>query len=85
MKYASAFTDYRLVASSVTARSERLEHYGQCPGAKSDLLETLANFPEGCALTSLAEAGNMPASAAHRLLAELSRYGYIRQERDHGR
>jgi IclR family transcriptional regulator, acetate operon repressor len=49
------------------------------------VLETLANYPEGCALTALAEAANMPASAAHRLLAELSRYGYIRQERDHGR
>jgi IclR family acetate operon transcriptional repressor len=48
------------------------------------VLETLANFPEGCALSALADAANMPASAAHRLLADLSRYGYVRQERDHG-
>jgi predicted transcriptional regulator len=48
------------------------------------VLETLANFPEGCALSALADAANMPASAAHRLLADLSRCGYVRQERDHG-
>ena len=49
------------------------------------VLETLANYPEGCPLTALAEAANMPASAAHRLLVELSGHGYIRQDREHGR
>lgn len=46
------------------------------------VLETLANRPEGCSLSSLATVANMPVSAAHRLLADLSRCGYVRQARD---
>jgi DNA-binding IclR family transcriptional regulator len=48
------------------------------------VLETLANSPDGCSLSSLAVAANMPVSAAHRLLVELTRYGYVRQKADHG-
>jgi IclR family transcriptional regulator, acetate operon repressor len=48
------------------------------------VLEKLAAHPEGCALSTLAGAANMPVSAAHRLLVDLSRCGYVRQDRDHG-
>jgi IclR family acetate operon transcriptional repressor len=48
------------------------------------VLETLANHPEGCSLSSLSLAANMPASAAHRLLVDLTRCGYVRQNREHG-
>ncbi|HEY6832366.1 MAG TPA: helix-turn-helix domain-containing protein, partial [Pseudolabrys sp.] len=48
------------------------------------VLEELAVHPEGCSLSSLAAAANMPASAAHRLLVELARFGYVRQNREHG-
>ncbi len=48
------------------------------------VLELLATHPEGCSLSFLANETNMPVSAAHRLLVELSRSGYVRQERDHG-
>jgi IclR family acetate operon transcriptional repressor len=48
------------------------------------VLETLASHPEGCSLSSLALAANMPPSGAHRLLVELTRCGYVRQHRDHG-
>ncbi len=49
------------------------------------VLETMANHPEGCGLSTLAEAANMPVSAAHRLLVDLTRCGYVRQDRDTGR
>lgn len=48
------------------------------------VLEKLAAHPEGCALSTLAGAANMPVSAAHRLLVELSRCGYVRQSREQG-
>jgi DNA-binding IclR family transcriptional regulator len=48
------------------------------------VLETLANHPEGCSLSALSAAANMPASAAHRLLVDLARSGYVRQDREHG-
>jgi IclR family transcriptional regulator, acetate operon repressor len=48
------------------------------------VLETLAANPEGCSLSTLANAANMPVSAAHRLLVDLGRTGYVRQSRDHG-
>jgi IclR family transcriptional regulator, acetate operon repressor len=48
------------------------------------VLETLSAHPEGQSLSALAEAANMPASAAHRLLVDLARCGYVRQARDHG-
>ena len=49
------------------------------------LLETLANEPEGRSLSELAASQDMPVSAAHRLLAELSRRGYVRQDQAQGR
>ncbi len=48
------------------------------------VLETLAVHPEGCSLSTLAGAANMPVSAAHRLLVELGRCGYVRQSREQG-
>jgi IclR family acetate operon transcriptional repressor len=48
------------------------------------VLETLAAHPEGYSLSTLAGAANMPVSAAHRLLVDLSRSGYVRQNREHG-
>jgi IclR family acetate operon transcriptional repressor len=48
------------------------------------VLETLAVHPEGCSLSTLAAAANMPVSAAHRLLVELGRCGYVRQSREQG-
>jgi DNA-binding IclR family transcriptional regulator len=48
------------------------------------LLEYLATRPEGAALSEVASALAMPLSAAHRLLAELVRSGYVRQLRDQG-
>jgi DNA-binding IclR family transcriptional regulator len=48
------------------------------------VLEKLAVHPEGCSLSAIAGAANMPVSAAHRLLVDLSRCGYVRQDRDHG-
>ncbi|MEA2839348.1 MAG: hypothetical protein QOF41_678 [Methylobacteriaceae bacterium] len=48
------------------------------------VLEMLAAHPEGCSLSALSTAANMPVSAAHRLLVDLSRCGYVRQDRDHG-
>jgi len=48
------------------------------------VLELLAQHPEGCSLSFLATQANMPVSAAHRLLVELSQHGYVRQNRDHG-
>lgn len=48
------------------------------------ILETLAAHPEGCPLSTLAEAATMPVSGAHRLLVELVRCGYVRQHRDYG-
>ncbi len=48
------------------------------------VLETLADHPEGCSLSQLSLAANMPASAAHRLLVDLARCGYVRQNREHG-
>ncbi len=48
------------------------------------VLEILAAHPEGCSLSFVAEKANMPASGAHRLLNELARCGYARQNRAHG-
>jgi IclR family acetate operon transcriptional repressor len=46
------------------------------------VLETLAAQPDGCSLSTAA--ANMPVSAAHRLLVDLGRAGYVRQSREHG-
>jgi len=48
------------------------------------ILELLSEQGQGVELAVLAEALNMPKSAAHRLLADLVRYGYVRQTRDMG-
>ncbi len=44
------------------------------------VLEYLADRPEGCALSTLAAELQIPLSASHRLLAELIRCGYVRQD-----
>ncbi|MFF7706145.1 helix-turn-helix domain-containing protein [Pseudomonas sp. NPDC007930] len=49
------------------------------------LLEHLAEAPGGVPLQTLADAYGMPKSAAHRLLAELTRLGYVRQNPDSAR
>ncbi|MGQ7248750.1 IclR family transcriptional regulator [Halomonas sp. V046] len=48
------------------------------------ILELLAREAEGLPLAAIAERLGMPKSAAHRLLSDLSRYGYVRQEREQG-
>ena len=48
------------------------------------ILELLAQHGEGLELGVIADRLNMPRSAAHRLLADLVRCGYVRQLRDHG-
>ncbi|RZJ14564.1 MAG: IclR family transcriptional regulator [Acidovorax sp.] len=48
------------------------------------VLEHLAPHPEGKALSSLASELDMPLSATHRLLAELIRCGYVRQDHSQG-
>lgn len=48
------------------------------------ILELLAGYPEGMALVGIADELDLPRSAAHRLLTELTRCGYVRQTRDHG-
>jgi IclR family transcriptional regulator, acetate operon repressor len=48
------------------------------------ILELLSHEGQGVELAVIAERLNMPKSAAHRLLADLVRYGYVRQTRDMG-
>lgn len=48
------------------------------------ILEVLAASPEGCSLSSLAQRLEMPLSATHRALTELSQEGYVRQVSDQG-
>jgi DNA-binding IclR family transcriptional regulator len=48
-----------------------------------NLLEYLVSHPGGSALSALATALNMPLSATHRLLTELIRLGYVRQDQSH--
>ncbi|WP_040261626.1 IclR family transcriptional regulator [Pseudomonas massiliensis] len=43
------------------------------------VVERLTHEPRGLSLQSLAEALDLPKSAAHRLLTELTRLGYVRQ------
>ncbi len=47
-------------------------------------MEHLATQPEGVPLASIAQELEIPQSAAHRLLNQLVRCGYVRQLRDHG-
>src|SRR5258705_2220319 len=48
------------------------------------ILEYLAANAEGAPMASIADHLAIPRSAAHRLLADLSRCGYVRQTRKHG-
>ena len=48
------------------------------------MLELLSQQEQGMELAALADQLNMPKSATHRLLADLVRYGYVRQTRDQG-
>ncbi len=48
------------------------------------ILELLTRHGEGLELAAIADSLNMPRSAAHRLLTDLTRCGYVRQVRDHG-
>ncbi len=48
-----------------------------------NVLEYLVAHPEGSSLSALATALNMPLSATHRLLTELIRLGYVRQDQSH--
>jgi IclR family acetate operon transcriptional repressor len=48
------------------------------------ILEYLAANAEGVPMASIADHLAIPRSAAHRLLADLSRCGYVRQTRRHG-
>jgi DNA-binding IclR family transcriptional regulator len=48
------------------------------------MLETLASQPEGLPLSGIADELEVPRSAAHRLLNELVRCGYVRQVRAQG-
>jgi IclR family transcriptional regulator, acetate operon repressor len=48
------------------------------------ILELLTVHPEGVPLRTIADKLNIPASAAHRLLTEMSERGYVRQIRDQG-
>lgn len=47
------------------------------------VLELLARAPGGLALRNIAETLDIPPSGAHRLLKDLARLEYVRQERDH--
>ncbi|WP_224504053.1 IclR family transcriptional regulator [Celeribacter litoreus] len=48
------------------------------------ILELLGKNPEGLQVSLIASELDMPASAAHRLLKELSQFGYVRQLRNQG-
>ena len=48
------------------------------------VIEHLASRPEGAPLSDIAATLGLPLSAAHRLLTELVRSGYVRQLRDQG-
>ena len=49
------------------------------------LVESLTGEPQGLALQTLADRLGIPKSATHRMLAELVRLGYVRQNRDTSR
>lgn len=48
-----------------------------------NVLEYLVAHPGGSSLSALSTALNMPLSATHRLLGELIRLGYVRQDQSH--
>ncbi|SPO54846.1 IclR family transcriptional regulator [Pseudomonas sp. JV551A1] len=49
------------------------------------LVESLTGEPQGLPLQTLAERLDIPKSATHRMLTELVRLGYVRQNRDNSR
>jgi IclR family acetate operon transcriptional repressor len=49
-----------------------------------DVLKHLAAEPAGCGLSTIASHLELPVSATHRILAELCRLGYVRQESQQG-
>jgi DNA-binding IclR family transcriptional regulator len=48
------------------------------------VLERLAAQPEGCTVSALAQALDLPLSATHRVLGELCEHGYARQLHEQG-
>ncbi|MGV8832291.1 MAG: IclR family transcriptional regulator [Devosia sp.] len=48
------------------------------------ILEYLSRHPQGMQVSTIATELDMPASAAHRLLKELTQFGYVRQVRSQG-
>lgn len=48
------------------------------------ILEYLAANPQGMPLSLVADELQIPRSACHRLLSELHRFGYVRQQREQG-
>lgn len=48
------------------------------------LFELLSKHPEGLSVKDVSSELNIPPSAAHRLLNELIRFGYVRQNRNYG-
>lgn len=48
------------------------------------ILEYLSSFPEGASLAGIAAGLEFPASACHRLLTELMRCGFVKQDREFG-
>ncbi|UJQ94108.1 IclR family transcriptional regulator [Mariluticola halotolerans] len=48
------------------------------------ILELLSRNPDGLQVSIIASELDMPASAAHRLLKDLSQHGYVRQVRNQG-
>lgn len=48
------------------------------------ILEILSSHPAGLPVGVIAQRLDLPASATHRLLNDLARLGYVRQDRAHG-
>ncbi|TKT76189.1 IclR family transcriptional regulator [Aquamicrobium sp. LC103] len=48
------------------------------------ILELLSEEPDGLSVSAIATRLDVPPSAAHRLLNELARFGYVRQDRAQG-
>lgn len=77
---------YSLLAS----RPDKVALSPPCPTMSTPLersfriLERLAAQPQGQSISSIAGSLALPLSATHRLLAELTRCGYVRQLREQG-
>ena len=57
---------------------------GQRAGRTLGILELLTGHPAGLPVGAIAARLDMPPSAAHRLLNDLARFGYVRQDRAQG-